>query len=78
MHEKSGPDGPNAEIRWAGDWHGSTKTSLKMSLDDMVKETVGGLAFDVVALRDIQPGEEAFIDYGSEWEEAWKTHVRKR
>jgi hypothetical protein len=45
-----------------------------MSLDDMVKETVGGLASDVVALRDIQPGEEAFIDYGSEWEEAWKTH----
>jgi hypothetical protein len=73
--KECGPNGPNAEIRWAGDWHGSTKTWLQMSLDDMSKETVGGLAFDVVALRDIKPGEEVFIDYGSEWEEAWKQHV---
>jgi flavodoxin len=47
-----------------------------MSLKDMAKQTTGGLAFDVVATRDIRPGEEVFIDYGVEWEQAWKKHVQ--
>eukprot|EP00978_Attheya_sp_CCMP212_P012597 scaffold31512_cov50-Attheya_sp.AAC.1 len=29
---------------------------------------------DIVATRDIAPGEEIFINYGSEWEEAWTAH----
>jgi hypothetical protein len=33
------------------------------------------LAFEVVAIRDIQPGEEIFMDYGSAWEKAWNQHV---
>jgi hypothetical protein len=32
---------------------------------------------DVVAVKDIEPDEEIFIDYGSEWEQAWEDHVRK-
>jgi hypothetical protein len=35
------------------------------------------LAFEVVATRDIQPGEEIFMDYGSAWENAWNQHVAK-
>jgi hypothetical protein len=73
--KECGPKGPNAKIKWSGDWHASTKTWRKMSLDDMAQETTGGLAFDVVATRNIEPGEEVFIDYGIEWEEAWKKHV---
>ena len=34
-----------------------------------------GLSFDYVALRDIAEGEEIFMDYGPEWEEAWKEHI---
>lgn len=34
-----------------------------------------GLSFDYVALRDIQEGEEIFLDYGDDWIEAWETHV---
>jgi hypothetical protein len=30
---------------------------------------------EIVALRDIEPGEEVFMDYGIEWEEAWEKHV---
>jgi hypothetical protein len=29
---------------------------------------------DVVATRDIAPGEEIFMDYGDEWDSAWKKH----
>lgn len=34
------------------------------------------LMVDVVALRDIEPGEEIFIDYGRAWESAWKLHKK--
>jgi hypothetical protein len=36
-----------------------------------------GLAMDVVALRNILPGEELFLDYGSAWTDAWKKHSNK-
>jgi hypothetical protein len=38
--------------------------------------TPGGLVLEVVALRNIQPNEEIFFDYGKDWEEAWKEHVK--
>jgi len=31
---------------------------------------------DLVATRDIEPGEEIFLDYSSEFEAAWQEHVR--
>ncbi|KAL3941809.1 MAG: hypothetical protein SGBAC_003889 [Bacillariaceae sp.] len=34
------------------------------------------LAMEVVALRDIEPGEEILLDYGDEWEAAWQEHVQ--
>ena len=34
-----------------------------------------GLSFDYVALRDIQEGEEIFMDYGDDWIQAWEEHV---
>jgi hypothetical protein len=35
-----------------------------------------GLTADIVALRDIGPGEEIFIDYGDAWVVAWDEHVQ--
>ena len=32
------------------------------------------LAFDYIVTRDIQEDEELFLDYGIEWEEAWRKH----
>lgn len=34
-----------------------------------------GLSFDYVALRDIEEGEEVFMDYGDDWIAAWEAHV---
>jgi len=31
---------------------------------------------EIVATRDILPGEEILVDYGEEWERAWDEHVR--
>jgi hypothetical protein len=34
-----------------------------------------GLLMEIVAIKDIQEGEEVFIDYGPEWQQAWDAHV---
>jgi len=33
------------------------------------------LGMEVIAIRTIEPGEELFLDYGDEWEAAWRNHV---
>lgn len=48
------------------------------SLDEIDPRKMGTdakLVFDLIATRDIAEGEEIFMDYGSEWEEAWDQHV---
>jgi hypothetical protein len=35
------------------------------------------IAMDLIALRDIQAGEEILLDYGSEWETAWQDHAAR-
>jgi hypothetical protein len=35
-----------------------------------------GLIVDYVALRDIAVGEEIFLDYGQDWQDAWEDHVK--
>ena len=33
------------------------------------------LVLEYIATRDIQPGDELFLDYGNAWEQAWQEHV---
>jgi len=70
-------ENPNVYLRWStnpmhhADW-------LKMSLQQYWQVSKsGGIILDVVALRDIQPNEELFLDYGEDWDRAWKEHVQK-
>ena len=72
-----GSGGPNAEYRWASDWDPSTAAWRQMSLSEIAEKHERGLSFEIVALRDIEPGEEIFLDYGVEWEEAWAKHVEQ-
>jgi hypothetical protein len=68
----------NVAIRWAPDGELSHNATWlqQTSVADMANEYSTKLAIDFVALRDIQPGEEIFLDYGDEWEEAWIRHVK--
>lgn len=36
-----------------------------------------GLAMELVATKNIKEGEEVFLDYGREWQEAWDAHVKE-
>ncbi len=56
--------GANAEIRWATEWDKDTEPWLKMSFSDMrseVKKAKRGLSFEVIATRDIHPGDEVSL-----------------
>jgi len=67
---------PNARIVWPEHPLVHNSTWLDQNID-YIDENLNTVAFefDIVATRDLQPGEEVLIDYGQEWEEAWNEHV---
>jgi len=67
---------PNVYLRWSEhQMHHSTWLDFKDVNEFWKHAKPGGLILEVVALRGISAGEELFVDYGAEWEEAWREHV---
>ena len=67
----------NVRLQWAPDGQmGHNESLLHQSPSAMYSQAAPKLHMDVVALRDIQSGEELFMDYGDEWEQAWLEHVQ--
>lgn len=65
---------PNVKLQWAT----SQATLDLLSVQDLVQQDESpGLLLELVALRDISEGEEAVMDYGEEWQQAWNTHVQE-
>lgn len=69
-----GPSGPNAIYQWSSGWDPTSDAWRRKTIAEIAEERGRGLAFEIVALRDILPNEEVFIDYGVEWEQAWAQH----
>jgi hypothetical protein len=68
----------NAKLRWTNDFDFfHHKDWLEKSADFLEDQWTAGLMLEYVATRDIQPGEEVFIDYGKEWQKAWNEHVKQ-
>jgi len=67
----------NAEVRWATDapWIHHEEW-LEKPVSFLEEQWQSGLMLEFIALRDIQPGEEVFINYGEEWQKAWDEHVK--
>ena len=65
----------NAEIRWSKQAHHHADW-LEIDIAEIPVEHTG-LMIDYVAVRDIPPEEEVFIDYGRRWEESWNEYVRE-
>ena len=64
---------PNVKLRWStSPLH--RNDFLQLSPEQVFKQRFG-LMMEFVALRDIYPHEEIFLDYGVEWERAWQKHV---
>ena len=68
----------NVRLQWASpkrSQHDPEMLQKNITEFDNLRQAV--LAMEVVALRDIEPNEEIFLDYGDEWEAAWQKHVRE-
>jgi hypothetical protein len=65
---------PNAKYQWAK-WDEATDEWLNMTIGEMEEKGGRGLSLEIVATRDIEEGEEVFVDYGVSWESAWAQHV---
>jgi hypothetical protein len=66
----------NVRFRWADNFFRHNSTLVEKGLvDELMWNYKPQLAFDYVALRDIQPGEELFMDYGDHFEQGWQHHA---
>jgi hypothetical protein len=69
---------PNARVVWADETTPNHNADwLEGDIEFLKQQQAIGLSLNFVATRDIQPGEEVFIDYGPEWEKAWKKYVKE-
>jgi hypothetical protein len=66
----------NVRLRWADPVRSNHQADwLDLTVDEIDQMDTAGLAMELVATRDIDPGEEIFLDYGQEWEDAWNRHL---
>lgn len=49
---------------------------LKQTPAELLHEEFIGIVMEIVALDDINEGEEILLDYGEEWQNAWDEHVK--
>jgi len=67
---------PNAEIRWPKERTLGFDPTHWLDLHPLdVLDMSGKLMMEFVALRDIAPGEEIRVNYGTEWENEWIKHL---
>jgi SET domain len=69
----------NVRVQWGRASKGNFVPDLLNQTVDAIESSgsvTGKLAMEMVATREIQPGEEILMDYGDEWEAAWTAHVR--
>jgi len=72
----NGNGGPNARVQWSTGWDKASIPWRNATLQDIDHQFGRVLSLEVVATRDIVPGEEVLIDYGRDWETAWQDHVQ--
>jgi SET domain len=64
---------PNVKLQWSTRWPPSAEVQSS-SPETVAGNAEASLVMELVALRDIQPGEEIFMDYGDEWSRHWLQH----
>ena len=64
----------NAKVRWSTSGH-HAKDWESLTVAEVLEMKQAGLMLEFVASRDIEMGEEIYIDYGSVWDDAWDNHL---
>lgn len=68
----------NVKLQWAQESSGNHMPRLlNASIAEIASsDATAKLAMELIATRDIQAGEEIFLDYGDDWEAAWNEHMQ--
>lgn len=66
----------NVRLVWSDSKRGNHQPHILEMPPEALDSTYAKLSMDVVAIQDIQQGDEVFLDYGDDWEKAWVEHVR--
>ena len=64
---------PNVKLQW---WSGSIQQFNETFLELQQSPSIQ-LMLELVAIRRIEEGEELYLDYGQEWQDAWDDHVEE-
>lgn len=76
VNHASDPSQVNVEFQWSQHYM-HHETWLHLPFESMLQmDYPGGLILDLVATREIDEGEELYLDYGASWKMAWEDHVR--
>ncbi|KAG7373340.1 SET methyltransferase domain containing protein [Nitzschia inconspicua] len=67
----------NAKVRWSSGWDPPSHEWRNKTIEELAQHNARALSLELVATKTIAPGDEVFIDYGPEWEQAWAEHVKK-
>jgi hypothetical protein len=62
---------PNVRLQWAQSSYQYFDTPFPV-----LQESSTRLLLELVALRDIEAGEELYMDYGKDWVDAWNSHLQ--
>jgi hypothetical protein len=66
---------PNAKLQLST-WKHANRQTLEMTAHEITNQANAvGVVYDLVATKEIAPGEEIYMDYGYAWQEAWDAHV---
>ncbi|KAL3908147.1 MAG: hypothetical protein SGILL_008595, partial [Bacillariaceae sp.] len=68
---------PNAKVRWSTGWDAASHPWRNKTVTELAGQNARVLSLEMVATKPIAPGEEVFIDYGKEWEDAWNSHAKQ-
>ena len=74
-------DHPNVKLQWVESKNAKSSFHqpdwLELSASDLIQKSKAGLMMELVAIRDIQPGEEILLNYGEQWQKAWDDHLKQ-
>ncbi|KAL7553451.1 hypothetical protein ACHAWF_016736 [Thalassiosira exigua] len=71
-----GKEGANVKLIWSTkEWSFNQEAQDQVGVDELSLVGPIELMMELVATRPIEKGEEILLNYGDEWEKAWKEHV---
>lgn len=67
----------NVKLRWGDPQYSNHRPEwLQKTVGELDGKYSAVLAFEFIAIREIEEGDEILMDYGPEWEKAWQEHVQ--